>query len=168
MYIRNKRSHKYLLQYIFAFGFSVVVLSSTSGCSEKRKDQSIKADIVTKAKTDVNFAGVEYTVDKGVVTLTGTCATEKSKAAVEKTIKSINIINGMVDRIQIAPVVLNADFPLKQSVDSVLANYPRVETNVSQQIVTLNGKITHNALSKLLSTIKKLHPAKVENQLVVD
>lgn len=53
-------------------------------CNQKKRDKEIKADIVTKTKTDINFAGISYTVEGGVVTLTGSCPTAKSRSEAEK------------------------------------------------------------------------------------
>jgi hypothetical protein len=136
-------------------------------CSQAKLDKEIKADLVTKAKTDVNFAGVSYTVDEGVVTLTGACSSAKAKSEAEKTVKSINIVKSVNNQIVIAPVIMNADFPLKQSVDSILATYPSVQANVAQQMVTLTGKTTTQEVDKLLPAIQKLNPSKIDNQLQV-
>ena len=149
------------IQGIFIF---MLILSA---CSKQSQDKEIKADIVTKVKTDVNFAGVSYTVDGGMVTLTGFCATDKSKKEAEKTIKGINIIKGINNQIQIAPVVITADMPLKQSVDSVLAAYPTIQASVLAKVVTLQGKAQKQETDKLIPAINTLHPAKIENQLMV-
>lgn len=138
-----------------------------ASCSQQETDKEIKADIATKAKTDVDFAGVSYTVDKGDVSLTGKCPTVKSKDQVEQTIKSINIVKGIIDQIQIAPVVLDDDFALKQSTDSVLATYPMVKAEVAQQVVVLTGRTQKQNLGKLMAAITKLHPTKIDNQLAV-
>ncbi|WP_345951904.1 BON domain-containing protein [Mucilaginibacter sp. PAMB04274] len=128
-------------------------------------DKEIKADLVTKAKTDVSFAGVSYSVEKGVVTLTGACATRKAKSEVEKTVKSIHLIKGLHNQLVVAPVILNNDFLLKQAVDSVLAVYPAVQASVAQNVVTLIGKAQKGEADKLIPAIAKLKPASIDNQL---
>lgn len=145
----------------------IAAMLSFAGCSQQSKDKEIKADITTKTKTDVNFAGVSYTVNNGIVTLTGNCPTAKSKSDAEATIKGINIIKGINNQIQIAPVELTADFTLKQSVDSVLAAYPAVKADVAQQVVTLTGQTKKQEVNKLIPAIDKLNPMKVENQLTI-
>jgi hypothetical protein len=149
------------------FGLLLFVLSVVTACSQQSQDKEIKADIVTKVKTDINFAGVSYTVDRGMVTLTGFCSTDKSKKEAEKTIKAINIIKGINNQIQIAPVVITADMPLKQSVDSVLAAYPTIQADVLANVITLKGKAQRQETDKLMSAINMLNPAKVENQLII-
>ncbi|QJD95831.1 BON domain-containing protein [Mucilaginibacter robiniae] len=156
------------VQKMFTTVAVVAALSSIAGCSQQKKDKEIKADITIKAKTDVNFVGVNYTVDQGIVTLTGTSPAQKTKEAVEHTVKSINIIKGVNNQIKVGSVLLDNDYTLKLAVDSVLADYPAVEARVEQQVVTLLGKTPKQEAGKLLPAIDKLHPAKVENELVME
>ncbi len=142
----------------------VLLLLGTS-CSQANQDKNIKADIAAKAKNELNFAAVNYTVDGGVVTLTGKCTSEKSKGEVEQTIKSINIVKGIINRIEIAPVVLNGDLVLKQAVDSVLKDFPLVEAEVKGNIITLQGKTEKKGADKILAGLNQLHPNKIDNQL---
>jgi osmotically-inducible protein OsmY len=74
----------------------VLAVCLFSSCSQQRQDRNIKADIATKAKTDLNFAGVRFTVSDGIVSLTGRCPTQKAKEAVEKTVRDISIVKDIV------------------------------------------------------------------------
>jgi hyperosmotically inducible protein len=139
-----------------------------SSCSQQELDKEIKADIATKAKSELNLAAVNYTVENGVVTLTGRCASEKSKGEAEQTIKGINIIKGLVNHIEVAPVVLTTNLPLKQAVDSVLKTYPTVQANVKGDTIVLEGKAKSKDASKILAGLNPLHPQKIENELKVD
>jgi len=138
---------KYLVS-VFAFAFILIA----TGCSN---DKDIKAQITDMAKSDVNFAGVGFTVDGKVVTLTGNCPSKKEKDAVEKTIKGIKVVNGINNQIVIAPVILDTSFATKLAVDSVLAAYPTVTANVIQSKVILTGKVEKSAIIPLLNSIKK-------------
>lgn len=142
-----------------------MLIAVCAGCSQAGQDKHIKADISAKAKTDLNFAAVNFTVDKGVVTLTGKCASEKSKAAAEQTVKNINIIKGIINRIEVAPVTIKADFVLKQAVDSILTGYPLAKAAVNGNNILLEGKVPKKDMEKLLSGLNKLLPVKINNQL---
>jgi osmotically-inducible protein OsmY len=155
--------HKYV-----ACGAIAVMLSTTLGCNQQSKDKEIKADIAVKTKSDLNFVGVNYTVEQGTVTLTGKCPSDKSKAEAEQTIKGINIIKGINNQIIIAPVTITADLPLKQAVDSVLKDYPTIQADVLQNVVTLTGKAKKQDASQLLPALNSLHPASISNQLLVE
>jgi len=136
-----------------------------ASCSQEQTDKEIKADITVKAKSNLNFANVNFTVDKGVVTLTGKCPSEQNKEHIEATIKSISIVKGIIDSIQIAPVTITADQPLKQAVDSVLMDYANVDANVSNDTVTLMGKAKKQELTKLMQQMKKLNPLQINNEI---
>ncbi|MGI4749064.1 MAG: BON domain-containing protein [Janthinobacterium lividum] len=147
------------------FAFLLVLIMVFTSCSQANEDKNIKADLSSKAKTDLNFAAVNFTVDEGVVTLTGKCASEKSKGAAEQTVKNINIVKGIINQIVVAPVTINADFVLKQAVDSVLTSYPSAKAAVNGNTILLEGKAAKKDMDKLLLGLNKLHPDKIENQL---
>ena len=106
--INSGNKSKSILPYVFF----VFMLINTS-CSQQNEDKNIKADLSAKAKNELNFAGVNFTVTDGVVTLTGNCGSEKSKNTVEETVKSVNTVKGINNKIVIAPVNINADLRLK-------------------------------------------------------
>ncbi len=147
---------------------SLFFVGTISSCSQQELDKEIKADLAAKAKNELNFAAVDYTIEDGVVTLTGKCPSEKSKGEAEQTVKGINLVKGIVNHIEVAPVVLNADLPLKQAVDSVLKDYPEVQANVKGGTVVLEGKAKTKDAGKILAGLNPLHPQKIENQLKAD
>jgi osmotically-inducible protein OsmY len=138
-----------------------------SGCGQQKQDRNIKADIATKARTDLNFAGVSYMVADGIVSLTGKCPTQKAKDEVEKTVRDISIVKDIVSTIEIAPVILGADQALKESVDSVLMHYARVQAVVMDSTVLVRGVVEQKDLQELMSGLQSLQPRKLDNQLTV-
>lgn len=159
--------HKNILRMIKpVFGsFACALLMTISGCTN---DKDLKAQITGLAKSDVNFAGVEYMVDAKTVTLTGRCPSQKAKDAVEQTIQAINIVNGINNQIQIAPVTLDASFDKKLEVDSILAAYPGITAEAAQNSVILKGSVKKPELAQLLTGIEKLNLQKVQNRLSVN
>ena len=137
---------------IIALGCIGALLS----CSQGFRDQEIKADITTKAKDDINFAGVYFVVEKGVVTLTGTCPAVKSKGLVLQKLSSIHTIARVDDHLKIAPLLIDSNIILKQEVDSVLAAYPQVSAAVTGNFVTLRGRIEPVKVNTMLQSISKL------------
>jgi osmotically-inducible protein OsmY len=144
-----------------------VLLVSVVNCliSCHAKDNTIKADLASRAKEEKDFAGVTFIVENGVVTLNGECPTEKSKSTVEKAVKDLYGVKNVVDNIRIAPVVIGVDQPLKESVDSILQQYASVEAITKDSIVYLNGKIENDKLKKLTDAISSLKPLSVVNGL---
>jgi hypothetical protein len=156
------KTQKSRLSYISQSILFFLIIAAT-GC--KTSDNEIKGDVATKAKADINFAGVKYTVKNGVVLLTGNCPSIESKKTVVKQIKNIKVVKGVVDRINIAPVVLDNNLVLKSSVDSVLQTYPSVQADVTQTGVILNGTAPKKDVDKLMSAITKLDPGRVQNNI---
>ena len=136
-------------------------------CSQQEIDKETKADITTKAKTDISFAGVNYTVADGVVYLSGKCPTDKAKTSVEGTVKDIAGVKNVVNTISIAPVVLTSDYALKQSVDSVLKNYAGVQADVRDSMVVVKGEAEKKDMQKLMEGLYSLNAKKIENELGV-
>jgi len=134
-------------------------------CSQQRQDREIKADITIKAKEDLNFAGVRFVVDSGVVYLTGTCPTEKSRAMVRQKLQTIHLIDRVDDQLTIGAVTIGATLSMQQDLDSVLAKYPSVTSVLSDSGVILIGKIKPSELEKLLPSLKKVHPVLNIDQL---
>ena len=160
MAIQTKQFYK--INYAF---FLFLLMAIGTSCSKERRDKDIKADLTAKAKNELNFAAVNFTVEDGVVTLTGKCGSEKSKGEVEQTVKGINIVKGIINKIVVAPVVISSDWPLKQSVDSVLKDYPEVQADVKSGTIVLEGKVQNKDAGKILAGLNQLHPQKIENEL---
>ena len=155
-----KRNWQLLVSALFA-----ILINGVISCSSN-KDITIKADLATKAKEEKDFAGVRFTVENGTVTLNGECATEKSRSTVESTAKGLYAVKDVVNNITIGPVVIGTDQLLKQSVDSVLQQYPAMEAVTKDSVVNLQGKITDDKLGELKKAIESLKP-KMVNALAI-
>jgi len=136
-----------------------------SGCKEGLRDEEIKADLTMKAKEDVNFAGVQFYVENAQVILSGSCPTIESRTMLLQKIKSIHVIDTVMDRLTIAPVILTSTFALKQDVDSVLATYPTVTALVTDSIVVIKGKVPDKDREKLLRSLGELSDQVRSDQL---
>ena len=119
----------------------------------------------SKAKYELDFEGVRFIVDHGIVTLSGRCATQRSKDKVEFTVKNLYGVKRLISHIEILPVTIGTDHLLKQAVDSILQKYPLAEAITSDSLVTLLGRIEADKFSKLEDEISKLKPRKLQNSL---
>lgn len=129
-------------------------------------DADLKADLITKSQREINFTGVSFLVENGVVTINGSCPSEVAKTTVEKTVKGVHGVKEVISNITIAPVTIGTDHQLKQGVDSVLMKYPMVQAVVLDSIVTLNGKAQDIKKSdELLTAIKSLQPRSIIYQV---
>jgi len=148
--------------------FVIALLSITTSCSPYKRDQQIKADLVLKAKDDASFAGVQFTVYNRNVTLWGVCPTEKSRMMVKQKLSTIHVIKKIDDKMMLGPVELNANYVLKQALDSVLAEYPRATGKIDTSGIVLNGTVKQQYLAKLLKSVSRIKPeAVIINRLAV-
>lgn len=146
---------------ILLFSFQI------QSCKQKNNDGEIQSAITTKTQTDPSLAGVNASVTDGVVTLTGQCNDAPCKTNAEQAVKDIKGVKKVVNNITVAPVVVTADDPLKASVDRTISNYPGVQADVQNGVVTLRGEIKKDKLQQLMMDLHSLKPKKIENQLVI-
>ena len=149
--------------YVFLFLNSVWIMS----CKPESIDKDIKTQLAVKAKTELNYAGLQYTVSNGILTLGGKCPTEKAKNELIREVEGIAGVKQVIDQIQIAPVLIGTDYALKSAVDSVLAKYPSAMAHVQDSSVTLTGQVKAKQLQNLLTGLDGLHPKQINNQLLV-
>lgn len=161
MFIKMKNS---MTHYTKPFMIMIAYLLVLS-CSSEKRDQQIKADLVSKAKEDINFAGVLFTVSNAKVDLWGSCPTEHSRTLVRKKIGTIHVIKALNDQIKINVVKLDHNLDLKLKADSVSAKYPGVAATVADSVVTLVGKVAPDKLNTLITSIGQLKPKAIKNQL---
>ncbi len=136
----------------------ICMMAMAMGCNQGSQDRDIRGAIAAKTKTDIHFAGVQYTVKDGVVTLVGTCPTLKAKEQVLKTLRGIRVIKDVKDELRIAPLVLDSTLVFRQAVDSVLARYPYVLAKVSDSAIALQGEVMSGELAGLAKALKQVNP----------
>jgi osmotically-inducible protein OsmY len=107
-------------------------------------------------------------VKEGVVTLTGNAPTEEDKQKVETKVKKLPGVKEVVNQLTVAPVVLDGDHALKQSVDSVLKKYPTVTASVQDSVITLEGSANSKNAQKLFNAMQHLKAKGMINQLVIN
>ncbi|MGY3215071.1 BON domain-containing protein [Mucilaginibacter sp. HD30] len=142
-----------------------VIVFALAGC--QTSDEEIRADIAGKARKDLNFAGLYYTVQNGKVSFRGSCPSQKAFDMVKQTISNINVIKSVNYKVSIAPVSLDALTPLKLHADSVLAKYPQVVAEVSDAGITLRGAVTAAQRSRFISDARLKLPGHVMDSVYV-
>jgi 6-phosphofructokinase len=137
--------------------FCACLMLVLGGCSQYERDRQIKADITIKAKNDVNFAGLQYTVKDGIVRLTGKCPNEKSHLLVKQLLQSIHVIDSIDDQVKIMPVELGAHFAIKLSVDSILAVHPQMKAEITDTTVVVTGRAHGKEIQSIKDAIEQVN-----------
>jgi len=138
--------------------WATVLFIAITSCGQDKRDQRIKADIYSKAKDDVNFAGVAYSVTDGIVKLSGSCASKDSRESVLRTVKSIQIIDSVENRLSISAVTLPKHYAVKRRLDSILAAYPTTQLRMTDTNILMEGKINRSDMARLSAAIEKIRP----------
>lgn len=143
-----------------------LILMILAGC--RTSDEEIRADIASKAQKDLNFAGLQYTVDHGQVAFTGICPSENALEKVKQAIDNIHVTKGVTYQVTIAPVVLNALTPFKLETDSLLAEYPQVVARVDSAELVLKGSIISGAKNRLFKDLRSKYYGTITDSLSVE
>ena len=136
------------------------------------KDIDIQTAITEKATTTPELAGINASVNNGVVTLSGEFKADASTSAAQEAVKSIKGVKSVADHATIAPpppppVVINPDDQLSKSVADVAKDFSGVSTSVANGVVTLTGNIKRSELPRLMKALNTLKPKKIENKLTI-
>jgi osmotically-inducible protein OsmY len=145
--------------------YTVMTAMIFSNCTTEDKDVSVKKDLAAKVKAEIDFVGVRFTINDGIVTLNGVCATRSALDAVHHKVKNLYGVNDVVNNLQIADVVIGKDWMLKRGVDSVLTEYPQVEAITKDSVVTLFGKVEAAKKEELVLKMKGLMPRQLDLRL---
>jgi hypothetical protein len=138
---------------------------SLAGC--QTSDQEIRADIASKAQQDLNFAGLQYTVDHGAVVFTGRCPSEKAFKKIKQAVANIHVIKDVSYQVTIAPVALNTLTPIKLETDSILAKYPQTLAVVDSGQIVLKGSLAGELKDQLLKDLKSKYHGMIKDSLSV-
>ena len=79
----------------------------------------------------------------------------------EGTVKKTAGVKVVVNKIVIAPVVLNSDLPLKQAADSILQKYPTAQAMIKDSIVAVEGTILKENAGEFFTALQSLNAKSV-------
>ena|SRR5438876_1906186 len=145
-------------------------------CKSGPDDATLTATVQAKLAADTTLATSRITVDakSGVVTLTGTVASEADKAKAETISKGVDGVKSVVNSLTVKAPVVNAtpppvteDTKLKTDVTAALTKYgiTGVTVTVASGEVTLAGDIPKAKLQDAIKAANEAHPKKVVNKL---
>ncbi|MGJ1430144.1 BON domain-containing protein [Sphingobacterium spiritivorum] len=136
---------------------------SMISCKSKISD----ADLKTKVETAVSGnPDVLVDVKDGVVTLSGTVATEQEKISLETAAKSAekgvkSVVNNII--VEAAPVLPTpVDDTLVKNVADVMKDFPALSANVKDGVIQVTGTIEQARIKTLKQALDNLNPKKVD------
>lgn len=153
-----------------ALAFALVAGLATGMTSCKSQE---KKDAEAKAKIEALVPGVTAEVKDGVATLSGEMATDAAKTAAADAVKGVEGVKSVVNNTAVAamaapaPVVVNPDQALIASSMAVVKEYPGVNADVKEGVITLSGTIKKADWMKLKPALDALRPKKVDNKLTI-
>jgi hyperosmotically inducible protein len=156
-----KKSYK---KFIPVLAFSLLSIFFIISCSNKSDDQQIQDNVTKQLQDNKNYAGVNSTVNEGVVTLSGMCEGDDCVTAIEKDVAGIKGVAKVENNISKDN---STDMTMRTSLQSILIKYPGVQGDVTYGVIVLRGTIDRDNLQPLMSDLTKLNPEKIDNQLSV-
>lgn len=136
-----------------------------TSCHNRPTDADLQKSVNTTLTNNSNYKNVTASVKNGIVTLDGSCEGENCSTEIEKKLKEDKNIDSVVNNVQQEPPA--TDYTLRTSVQAIISNYPGVEADVANGVVVLRGNVGRDHLTALMDSISALHPAKIDNQMVV-
>lgn len=152
--------------------FTMVLFSSAIFISCKPKDSDVQANVQQKLSA---MPGISASVSDGVATLTGECTDETAKSQATEAAKGVKGVSSVVNNCTIVapqvdaapPVMVSADSTMMNGVKDATKDFPTVNANVNDGVITLTGSIKRDNLKTLMMSLNSLKPKKIDNQLTI-
>lgn len=143
--------------------FGALALLSFIGCSDSPDDAMIRKNISDILASNKNYTDVRPIVEKGTVTLQGTCYGEGCVADVEKNVSGIDGVKKVVNELAVS----STDLTLRTSAQSIISRYAGVQADIAAGEIVLRGSISRDLLEPLMTELKALDARKIDNQLAI-
>lgn len=132
-------------------------------CKNQPDDSVIRKNISDTMAAYMTMSGVTATVDKGVVSLTGTCDGNDCVDQAEQKILNIDGVKKVVNQVTVS----TTDLTLRTSVQSIVSKYQGVTADVAAGEIVLRGSISRDLLEPLMTELSQLNAKKIDNQLAI-
>jgi hyperosmotically inducible periplasmic protein len=153
---------KHLTTVILSVGLLFMI-----SCKSKPKDADIQAAVTTALQSS---PGVSADVKDGVVTLSGSVASQADKDAAEAAVKLNQGVKSVVNNVTVtpppppppAPVEVTADDTLKTAVAGIVKDFPGIQADVKDGVIIITGEQKADRWKKLKMALDALKPKKVD------
>lgn len=145
-----------------------IVTFGTMSCKSKISDADLKAKVETAVSANPN---VMVDVKDGVVTLTGTVASEDERMALENSAKAADTkgVKSVVNNIVVqAPIEINTDdADLTAKLVDATKDFPTVKATATGGVITVTGTLEQARVMVLKQSLDALNPKKVDMSALV-
>lgn len=145
--------------------FPIILLSFLASCTNNPSDKEMQQNITKELSGNENYKAVSASVSKSIVTLSGDCEGENCVTEVEKVVKKDQYVDSVINNVHQKSTATGV--PLNTSLKKIISNYPGVQAEITDSILTLKGSITKENLPILMKEVSSLHPKKIDDQMVV-
>ncbi|WP_142686835.1 BON domain-containing protein [Chitinophaga polysaccharea] len=152
---------KHLTTVILSVGLLFMI-----SCKSKPKDADIQAAVTTALQSS---PGVTADVKDGVVTLSGSVASQSDKDAAEAAVKLNQGVKSVVNNVTVTPPPpppaapeVTADDSLKTAVAGIVKDFPGIQADVKDGVITITGEQKADRWKKLKMALDALKPKKVD------
>ncbi len=152
---------KHLTTVILSVGLMFMI-----SCKSKPKDADIQAAVTTALQSS---PGITADVKDGVVTLSGSVASQADKDAAEAAVKLNQGVKSVVNNVTVTPPPpppaapeVTADDALKTAVAGIVKDFPGIQADVKDGVITITGEQKADRWKKLKMALDALKPKKVD------
>lgn len=145
--------------------FPIILLSFLASCTSKPSDKEMQQNINKELSGNENYKNVNASVSNSMVTLSGDCEGENCVTEIEKVVKKDQYVDSVINNVHQKSTGIGV--PLNTSLQKIISNYPGVQADISDSILTLKGSITKENLPILMKEVSSLHPKKIDDHMVV-
>jgi osmotically-inducible protein OsmY len=144
--------------------FLLLTVSFVSMQACKPKDADIKTAVDTAISS---VSGVTASVSEGVVTLSGTVASDAAKTSAETAAKAVKGVKSISNNISVVLPVISGDVVLNEGLKTVMAAFTGITAVAKDSVIILTGDVKRADLQKVIQAAQTLKPKKVENLLTI-
>ena len=150
---------------ISALALIIAIGVAAVSCKSKVSDADLKAKV--ESAISAQHADIAVDAKDGVITLSGTVATETEKEELEKSAKQADeknvksVVNNIV--IEVPQIETNSnDVDLTNKVADIAKDFPTIQTTVNDGVITITGSLEQARVQTLKMALDALHPKKVD------
>src|SRR5690606_707258 len=148
-----------------AIAVAIAIACVAISCKPKVSDADLKAKV--ESVISAGHSDISVDAKDGVITLSGTVATETEKQELEKAVKNADkknvksVVNHIV--VETPQIETNSnDADLAAKVSDLTKDFPTIKADLNGGVITVTGSLEQARVQTLKMALDALHPKKVD------